>query len=65
MFGTGTAAVVANVAEVKYKDKVMVLPPAEDQTIANMLRNEINQMRSGKIEDTFNWIVPVKSTVSV
>jgi len=65
MFGTGTAAVVANVAEVKYKDKVMVLPPAEDQTIANMLRDEINQMRSGKIEDTFNWIVPVKATVSV
>ncbi len=65
VFGTGTAAVVANVSHIKYKDVVMELPPVETHELSHLLKNEINQMRSGKIADRFNWIEPVKSLVKV
>jgi len=65
IFGTGTAAVIANVSHLKYGDLVMELPPIADHKTAAMLKNEINQLRNGKITDSYGWIVPAHSTVTV
>ena len=65
IFGTGTAAVVTNVAELKYGDTVMKLPPIETHKIAALAKSEITKIRSGEIADTNNWMVPVRSAVSV
>lgn len=62
-FGAGTAAVVSHVAEIAYGDLHMELPPVEDRKIGSMLKDYIDGLRSGRVEDTHNWIVPVKSTV--
>ena len=62
VFGTGTAAVVANVSDFTYKGVQYDLPPVEDHKIAHLARNEINGLRSREIEDTRGWIVPVKGT---
>ena len=64
VFGTGTAALVSNVEEIAYKDVIMKLPPVESHKTAIMLKNEINGIRSGEIEDKFGWVVPVKKTVT-
>ena len=64
-FGSGTAAVVANVSDILYKDVHMKLPPVETHKIAAYLKATINGMRTGEIPDAFNWIVPVKSTQGV
>lgn len=58
-FGTGTAAVVSHITEITHDDMHMVLPKVEERTISNMLFNEINGLRSGRIEDRRNWLVPV------
>ena len=67
-FGSGTAAVVSHIAEITHGDTRMVLPKIEDRVISNMLFDEINGLRSGRIEDKRNWLVPVevhaKQTVS-
>ena len=63
MFGSGTAAVVANVSEFSYKDKLYTLADVSTHATANGLRNKINALRAGEIEDTFGWVVDVKSTV--
>jgi branched-chain amino acid aminotransferase len=60
IFGSGTAAVVAHVSELTYRDKKMTLPPVENRKIGPMLKKEIDGLRAGKIEDTRNWIVPVE-----
>lgn len=65
MFGAGTAAVVSHVASLTYKGEKMVLPAIEDRKIGPMLKDFIDRLRSGKIEDTHNWIVPVKQEVMV
>lgn len=62
-FGAGTAAVIAHVSQIAYKDELIKLPPVEEFTIANMLKAEINGLRAGTVEDTYGWIVPAKSAV--
>lgn len=57
MFGAGTAAVVSHVSELQYKDKLMTLPPVEDRKIGPMLKQYMDGLRSGKVEDKFNWLV--------
>ncbi len=65
VFGTGTAAVVAHVAKIAYRDKVMELPPMEDRKIGVLAKAEIDGMRAGKIEDTHGWIVPVQEHAEI
>ena len=66
VFGSGTAAVIANVSEIKYTDLVMPMKPLETHRIAHMLKREINSFRSGEAKDDFAWIVPVqKKAVTV
>ncbi len=64
-FGTGTAAVVAPISEIAYKDQIITLPAITEESIGSIAKNEINGLRSGRIEDTHNWIVPVKLLDSV
>lgn len=64
-FGSGTAAVIAHVSKIAYKDEVYELPPMEDRKIGESIKTEINQLRSGLIEDKFGWLVPVKMPIAV
>jgi branched-chain amino acid aminotransferase len=59
-FGSGTAAVVSHISEITHGNTQMILPKVEDRVISNMLYNEINGLRSGRIEDRRNWMVPVE-----
>lgn len=59
MFGAGTAAVVSHVAELQYKDKLMVLPDVAERKIGPMLKKHIDGLRTGTVEDKFNWLVRV------
>ncbi len=65
VFGSGTAAVVAHVEDVTYRDKTMTLPAISERKIGPMIKKEIDGLRAGSIEDTRNWIVPVEAEVSV
>jgi len=59
-FGSGTAAVVSHIAEITHGDTRMVLPALEQRVISNMLFDEINGLRSGRIEDKRGWLVPIE-----
>ena len=59
-FGSGTAAVVSQIAEITHGDILLILPGVEETSISNMLYNEINGLRAGLIEDKRNWLVPVQ-----
>ena len=63
MFGSGTAAVVANVSGFSYKDELYPLSDPKTHDTANNLRKRINDMRAGDIEDKFGWVIDVKSSV--
>lgn len=55
VFGSGTAAVIAMVNEIKYKDHQMFLNP-ESFKIAPMIKKTIEDLKARRIEDKFNWM---------
>jgi len=64
VFGSGTAAVAVDVERIAYRDHEIVLNPKTD-SLAQKLKNEINGIRSGEIDDRFGWIHPVMETSKI
>jgi len=58
-FGVGTAATVAPIGEIGYRDQHYVLPDPEKRKISNWLKNELWGIRKGVIEDKFGWMLKV------
>jgi len=56
IFGTGTAAVVAPVSHLKYKDEMVELDMSK-RNISKWAYDTINGIRNRTIEDKFGWIV--------
>lgn len=58
-FGTGTAAVISPVGELKYGDKVMTINNGKIGSISQKLYDTLTGIQWGKLEDTHKWTVPV------
>lgn len=58
IFGSGTAAVVANVDRVQIDDFEMTFD-ASKWTLSTSIKDEINSIRNGTVTDPHGWIVPV------
>lgn len=59
MFGTGTAAVISQIACFGYGDNVYNLPPVEKQVIGAKLKETIEGIKTGRIANDFGWIKPL------
>jgi branched-chain amino acid aminotransferase len=64
IFGTGTAALVANVEEIRYDDLTLKFA-ADKWQLSSAIRDEINAVRFGTLPDVHGWTVPVKDLVSI
>lgn len=60
-FGTGTAAVIAPIAELHYQGEDIKLPNIDEWEIAPWISKHIADIRYGNVKDTHNWMVNVKS----
>jgi branched-chain amino acid aminotransferase len=58
-FGAGTAAVVAPIAELFYEGKTMTLPTAGPDSITELIKKELADIRYGRIPDTHDWMYKV------
>ncbi|HEY9561443.1 MAG TPA: branched-chain amino acid aminotransferase, partial [Anseongella sp.] len=58
-FAVGTAATVTHISEIDYQGKVYQLPDIEKREIAPRILKELHDIRYGKAEDTFGWLVRV------
>lgn len=63
VFGTGTAALIANVEEIRYDDRTFQLP--QQWKLSTSIRDEINGMRYGTVADKRGWTVPVDASVAI
>jgi len=59
-FGTGTAAVISPIGELRWEDHVMVINQGVTGELSRKIFDTITGIQSGKIEDTFGWTVEVK-----
>lgn len=60
MFGTGTAAVISPVGELKYKDDIIIINNNKIGELSQRLYDEMTGIQLGKVEDKFGWVVKVK-----
>jgi branched-chain amino acid aminotransferase len=59
IFGSGTAAVISPVGEIKYGDKVFTVGDGNVGPVAKRLYKAITDIQYGKIKDPYGWVEPV------
>ncbi len=59
-FGSGTAAVISPIGELKWGDEIMKINNGEIGAISQKLYDNLTGIQWGDIEDTFGWTVKVK-----
>lgn len=57
MFGTGTAAVISPVGELKYKDDIIKIGDNKIGTITQKLYDELTGIQLGKLPDKYGWTI--------
>lgn len=55
-FGAGTAATIAQIEAVGYRDEVFTLPAVETRPISNKIKDYLNDLKEGRLADEFNWL---------
>lgn len=55
-FGTGTAATIAQITTIGYKGHDFELPPVDNNSLSSVLLNNLNDVRTGKVDDKFGWM---------
>ena len=58
-WGTGTAAVISPIGELKYGDLVMPVNNGEIGEVTHMLYDTLTGIQWGKIKDEFGWTVKI------
>jgi branched-chain amino acid aminotransferase len=58
-FGAGTAAIVAPIACIRYRECELPFPPAADSSVASRLRSRLVAIQTGREPDRHNWLLPV------
>ncbi len=59
VFGSGTAAVISPVGQIKYGDRVITINDNQTGPIAQKYYDAITDIQYGKAEDPLGWVVPV------
>jgi len=59
VFGTGTAATISSIRELRYKDFVMHFNLSQGKA-APLVKDTLNGIREGRLEDRHGWMYPVK-----
>ncbi|OEC02069.1 branched-chain amino acid aminotransferase [Lysinibacillus sphaericus] len=56
-FGTGTAAVISPVGELKWRDEKILINNGEIGEISQMLYDTLTGIQNGTLEDSFGWTI--------
>lgn len=59
VFGTGTAATITHISDLGYKGENLSLPEINTRVISNMLKEELDGIKKGLLEDKHNWMFKV------
>ena len=56
-FGTGTAAVISPIGELKWKDERIIVNNGEIGKVTQMLYDTLIGIQNGSLEDPFGWTI--------
>lgn len=58
-FGTGTAATIAHIAIIGHDGMDYTLSPLETRTFSNRVLEELDNIKTGRSEDKWNWVYKI------
>lgn len=58
-FGVGTAATITHIAAIGFNGKDYVLPDIKTRELSGKILKSLDELKTGKSEDKFNWIYKV------
>ncbi len=58
-FGAGTAATIAHIVKVGYRDEVLELNPVENRPFSLKMSQYLDDLKAGKEQDIFGWTLKV------
>ncbi len=56
-FGAGTAATIAPIAKIGYREEIFELPALEERKTSNRIKEYLNALKAGKVEDEMHWLL--------
>lgn len=59
VFGAGTAATIAQIALIGYREEKIELPALETRQISNRIKDYLDAVKSGEQPDTNHWVLKV------
>ena len=59
-FASGTAAVISPIGKLAYEEDVVIINDGKIGDMAQMLYDTITGIQTGKLDDPFGWVRPVK-----
>jgi len=59
VFGTGTAAVISPVGEIKHEEETIIINNKKIGELSQKLYDEITGIQYGEKDDKFNWCLPL------
>jgi branched-chain amino acid aminotransferase len=58
-FGAGTAATIAQIKQIGFRDELLELPPLETREISTKIKRYLDDIKVGKVSDDFDWCLKV------
>ncbi len=58
-FGAGTAATIAQIESITFRENTYNLPGKENRTFSNKLFDYLDNLKRGALDDAHNWIIKV------
>lgn len=58
-FGTGTAATIAHISHIGYKEEEFALPPVATREFSNKVLTTLDQLKTGQKEDPYGWVYKI------
>ena len=55
-FGVGTAATIAHIESIGFREELLTLPPVETRSLSLRIKKYLEELKNGSIEDGFGWI---------
>lgn len=55
-FGTGTAATISHVGRIRYRDRLLELPPVAERTVGPAARDRLLAIAAGRAPDPHGWL---------
>lgn len=56
-FGAGTAATIAPIAKIGFRNELFELPAVETRETSNKIKAYLNDLKSGKVADEMHWLL--------